>query len=197
MQATKSIPIVMYEVGNPIENGIVADYRKSGGNVTGSSYTASEYERKLLQLVKEAVPALPSIALFVNPGNEAAARMASQMRTYTAALGMQAQVVEVRAPGDFEAAFTTIRSANTKAVLLPPQPLIISQREAIAGFAQACGLPLAVVGVNRTLSASGLMSFWPVREEYPQLAARYVDRILNEGRAARHPCHRADHALLV
>jgi putative ABC transport system substrate-binding protein len=27
MQATKSIPIVMYAVGNPVELGIVADYR--------------------------------------------------------------------------------------------------------------------------------------------------------------------------
>ena len=37
MQATKSIPIVMYAVGNPVELGIVADYRKPGGNVTGST----------------------------------------------------------------------------------------------------------------------------------------------------------------
>jgi putative tryptophan/tyrosine transport system substrate-binding protein len=178
MQATKSIPIVMYAVGNPVEHGIVADYRKPGGNVTGSSYMADEYARKLLQFLKEAVPDLRSIAVFINPSNEAAGALVKQMRTDAAAMGMQAQIVEVLGPGDFEAAFAAIRSANPQAILLPPESLIVSKREAIAGFAQAHRLPLAVVGVSRTLPASGLMAFGPARDEYAQLAARYIDRIL-------------------
>ena len=182
MQATKSIPIVMYAVGNPVEAGIVADYRKPGGNVTGSSYMANEYARKLLQLLKEAAPGLRSVAVFANPGNEAAALFSKLMRADAAASGMQAQIVEVLGPGDFEAAFAAIRSANTQAILLPPESLILSKREAIAGFAQTHRLPLAVVGVGRTLPAGGLMAFGPARDEYPQLAARYVDRILKGAR---------------
>jgi putative tryptophan/tyrosine transport system substrate-binding protein len=182
MQATKSIPIVMYAVGNPVEAGIVADYRKPGGNVTGSSYMANEYARKLLQLLKEAAPGLRSVAVFANPGNEAAALFSKLMRADAAASGMQAQIVEVLGPGDFEAAFAAIRSANTQAILLPPESLILSKREAIAGFAQTHRLPLAVVGVGRTLPSSGLMAFGPARDEYPQLAARYVDRILKGAR---------------
>jgi putative ABC transport system substrate-binding protein len=178
MQATKSIPIVMYAVGNPVELGIVADYRKPGGNVTGSSYMANEYQRKLLQLLKEAAPGLRSVAVFVNPSNEAAAPFVKQMRADAVALGLQAQTVEVRGPGDFEAAFAAIRSANTQAILLPPEPLILSKREAIADFAQTHRLPLAVVGGSRVLPASGLMAFGPARDEYAQLAARYIDRIL-------------------
>lgn len=178
MQATQSIPIVMYAVGNPVEAGIVADYRQPGGNVTGSSYMANEYARKLLQLLKEAAPGLRSVAVFANPGNEAAALFSKLMRADAAASGMQAQIVEVRGPGDFETAFAAIRSANTQAILLPPESLILSKREAIAAFAQTHRLPLAVVGVGRSLPASGLMAFGPAREEYPQLAARYVDRIL-------------------
>ena len=178
MQATKSIPIVMYAVGNPVELGIVADYRKPGGNVTGSSYMANEYARKLLQLLKEAAPGLRSVAVFANPSNEAAAAFLKQMRADAVALGLQAQIVEVLGPGDFETAFAAIRSANTQSILLPPEPLILSKREAIAAFAQTHGLPLAVVGVSRVLPASGLMAFGPARDEYAQLAARYIDRIL-------------------
>ena len=178
MQATKSIPIVMYAVGNPVELGIVADYRKPGGNVTGSSYMAIEYARKLLQLLKEAAPGLRSVAVFANPSNESAAPFVKQMRADAVALGMQVQIVEVLGPGDFEAAFAAIRSANTQSIFLPPEPLILSKREAIAGFAQTHGLPLAVVGGRRVLPAGGLIAFGPARDEYAQLAARYVDRIL-------------------
>jgi len=178
MQATKSIPIVMYAVGNPVELGIVADYRKPGGNVTGSSYMANEYARKLLQVLKEAVPGLRSVAVFGNPSNEAAAGFIKQVRADAVALGMQAQIVEVVGPGDFETAFAAIHGARTQSILLPPEPLILSKREAIAGFAQTHRLPLAVVGVSRVLPASGLMAFGPARDEYAQLAARYIDRIL-------------------
>ena len=132
--------------------------------------------------MKEAAPGLRSVAVFANPSNEAAAPFVKQMRADAVALGMQAQIVEVRSPGDFEAAFAAIRSANTQSILLPPEPLILSKREAIAGFAQTHGLPLTVVGVSRVLPASGLMAFGPARDEYPQLAARYIDRILKGAR---------------
>jgi len=178
MQATKTIPIVMIGVGNPVEIGVVADLGKPGGNVTGSSYLADESVRKLLQLLKEAAPRLRSIALFVNPSNPAAAPLVKQVRADAAAFGMQAQVVDVSGKGDFEPAFAAIRRANTESILLPPEPLIRSNRDAIADFAQTHGLPLAVTGSSRYLPASGLISYGPTTAQYAQITARYVDRIL-------------------
>ncbi len=178
MQATKSIPIVMIGVGDPVGYGIVADFRKPGGNVTGSSYLADESAGKLLQFLKEAAPRLRSVAVFVNPSNPAAAAYVKQMRADTVAFGMQAQIVDVAGPGDFEAAFAAIRRANTESILLPPEPLIRSNRSAIAGFAQTHGLPLAIVGSRLVLPESGLISYGPTTAQYAQLTARYVDRIL-------------------
>jgi putative ABC transport system substrate-binding protein len=178
MQATKTIPIVMVGVGNPVDLGIVASFGKPGGNVTGSSYLANEYVIKLLQLLKEAAPRLRSVAVFINPSNEAAPPLVTQLRADAVALGMQVQIVEVSGKGDFEAAFAAVRSADTQSILLIPEPLIQSNRDAIAGFAQVHGLPLANVGGSRGLPASGLIAYGPMRDEYAQLAARYVDRIL-------------------
>jgi len=178
MQATKSIPIVMVGVGNPVELGIVADYRKPGGNVTGSNYLANEYAGKLLQYLKEAAPRLRSVAVFVNPTNVGAPPLAKQMRADTTALGMQVEMIEVSGKGDFDAAFAKIRDTKTESILLAPEPVIQSNRGAIADFAQAQGLPLANVGGSRGLPASGLIAYGPTRDGYAQLAARYVDRIL-------------------
>ena len=91
---------------------------------------------------------------------------------------MQVQIVEVSDKSDFEAAFAAIRRANTESILLPPEALIQSNREMIAGFAQTHRLPLAVVGPSRALPASGLIAYGPPRGEYARLAARYVDQIL-------------------
>jgi putative ABC transport system substrate-binding protein len=178
MQATTTIPIVRIAVGNPVEVGVVADLGKPGGNVTGSSYLADESVRKLLQLLKEAAPRLRSVAIFVNPSNEAAAPLVRQLRADGTVFGMQVQVVEVSSPGDFQAAFAAIRRANTESMLLPPEPLIRSNRGLIAEFAQPHSLPLAVTGSSRYLPAGGLISYGPTTIQYARITAGYVDRIL-------------------
>lgn len=187
MQATRSIPIVMVSVGSPVEYGIVADYRKPGGNVTGSRYPNEEATGKLLQFLKEAAPRLRSVALFANPNNEAAPAMARRNRADATALGLQLQVVEVQGAGDFEAAFAAIARAGTESILLPPEPLILTHRELIAAFAHKQGLPLVLVGVGRALPASGLMAFGPPRAEYAEITARFINRVLKGAKPAELP----------
>jgi len=63
-------------------------------------------------------------------------------------------------------------------ILLIPDPVIQSNRGDIASFAKTHRLPLANVGSRRGLPASGLIADGPTRDEYPRLAARYVDQIL-------------------
>jgi putative ABC transport system substrate-binding protein len=187
MQATKSIPIVMVAVGNPVEYGFVTDFRRPGGNVTGSTFLADESIRKLLQILKEASPRLRSVAVFANPTNEAAAPMVKQIRADAVAIGMRAHVVEVSRPEDFEEAFAAIRRENTESILLPPEALISSKRDAIADFAQRQGLPLAVVGSSRALPASGLIAFGPTTAQYATITARFVDKILKGARPGELP----------
>jgi putative ABC transport system substrate-binding protein len=182
MQATKSIPIVMIGVGNPLEYGIVADYSKPGGNVTGSTFLADDSIRKLLQLLKEAVPRLRSVAVFSNPTNEAAGPMTKMLKADAAIHKMAVQIVEVSSPADFELAFAAIRRDNTESLLLPPEALIRSKREAIGEFAQRHGLPLAVVGQARYLPPGGLIAYSPAGAQYAELTAWYVDEILRGAR---------------
>ena len=178
MKETKSIPVVMVGVGTPVELGIVADYRRPGGNVTGSSYLADELLRKSLQFLKEVAPRLRSVAVFINPTNDAAPALVKQMRADAIALGIRVQTVEVSGKDDFEPAFAAIRGANTEAILLPPEALILANRETIGAFAQAHRLPLAVVGSNRSLPAAGLFVYGADPLEFARVTAKFVDRIL-------------------
>jgi putative tryptophan/tyrosine transport system substrate-binding protein len=177
MQATASIPIVMVSVGNPIEYGIVSNYTKPGGNVTGTTFLADESILKLLQLVLQAVPGLHSVAIFANPTNEAAAPMIRMVRENAAARGIRLQIVEVSGPADFEPGFEAIRRERTESMLLPPEPLIRSRRDAVGEFALREKLPLAVVGQARYLPVGGLIGYSPAAAQYPELAARYIDQL--------------------
>ena len=182
MGATKSIPIVMIGVGNPLEYGIVTNLARPDGNVTGASYLADESILKLLQLLKETVPRLRSLALFSNPTNEAAAPMVKKLRADAALHRLRLQVLDVTQAGDFEAAFAAIRGERTESMLLPPEPLIRGQRVAIGAFAKTHGLVLGVVGSSVYLPEGGLISYGPTLAQYAELGARYVDRLLKGAR---------------
>ena len=62
MQATTTIPIVMAEVGEPVETGLVASLARPGGNVTGLS-SGGPIAGKRLQLLKEAAPGVARVAV--------------------------------------------------------------------------------------------------------------------------------------
>lgn len=56
-KATKTIPIVGVEMGNPVQQGFVASLARPGGNVTGlATVPGPEIIGKNLQLLMEAVP---------------------------------------------------------------------------------------------------------------------------------------------
>ena len=96
-----------------------------------------------------------SVAVFTNPGNEAAAPMVKLLQSYATGHGMRAQFVDVSNPDDLEAAFAAIRREGTESILLPPEPLIRSNRERIGGLAQAHGFPQAVVCRRHPPAVSG------------------------------------------
>ena len=68
--ATKTIPIVMMGAGSdPVEAGHVESLARPGGNVTGLTSLSRELGGKRLELLKEAVPKLASVAVLYEPAN--------------------------------------------------------------------------------------------------------------------------------
>ena len=91
--ATASLPIVFSVTEDPVKLGLVASLNRPGGNATGVSFLLSELGPKQLGLLRELVPAASRFGLLVNPNNEnakaitsdlkaAAARSASRSRSF-------------------------------------------------------------------------------------------------------------------
>jgi ABC transporter substrate binding protein len=55
--ATRTVPIVMIALGDPVGTGLVNSLARPGGNVTGMSLMVPELAVKRLELLKEACPA--------------------------------------------------------------------------------------------------------------------------------------------
>ena len=61
-QATRTLPIVMTIPADPVAVGLVASLARPGGNVTGLSFVGTEVAGKQVDLLREAVKGLTSIA---------------------------------------------------------------------------------------------------------------------------------------
>ena len=63
--ATSTIPIVMAQDPDPVGNGFVASLAHPGGNITGLSTLAPELNGKKLEILKEVIPRISRVAVFV------------------------------------------------------------------------------------------------------------------------------------
>jgi putative ABC transport system substrate-binding protein len=67
ISVARSVPIVFAWVPDPVRLGIVNDYARPGGNVTGVSFPFSDIAVKRLELLRELLPAAKRILVTTSP----------------------------------------------------------------------------------------------------------------------------------
>jgi hypothetical protein len=106
--ATATVPIVFAIGSDPVGSGLVASMNRPGGNITGVSFLSVELGAKRLELVRNLVPKVATIALLVNPNNSNADEQAKEMQSAAATLGLQSNVLSAGSQNDFDAVFATL-----------------------------------------------------------------------------------------
>jgi putative ABC transport system substrate-binding protein len=176
-QATTTIPIVVGAAGDLVAEGIVTGQGRPRGNLTGMTFFGREIEGKCLELLKEAVPHSTRVAVLVNPANPAFARRPADLAAEAQALGMQLQRVEVRAPVEFEDAFTAMTATRAEALLVVNDAMFSAYHERIVALALAYRLPTISQGKGFA-EAGGLLQYGADTPAMIRHAATYVDKIL-------------------
>jgi len=118
-KATRTIPIVIPTMADPVGDGFVTAVARPGGNITGFTFQLPELQGKRLQLFKEAVPSVPRIALLVDSSDRNYRSLAKEAEMAARTLGMQPQpVVEARTPNEIKNAFATFTRRSPGAVFI-------------------------------------------------------------------------------
>jgi ABC-type uncharacterized transport system substrate-binding protein len=108
---TRTIPIVMAIVSDPVAAGLVDNLARPGGNATGFSIVAPELGAKRLELLKEIVPNVSSIAVLLNTKNPQSQIELNEMQTAAQAMGVRLSPAEISTEDGLDAAFATIHNA--------------------------------------------------------------------------------------
>jgi len=175
--ATQSIPIVVAIMADPIAAGLVENLGRPGRNITGFSIVAPELGTKRLQLLKEIVPGIFSIAVLLNARNPQAQIELREMKTAAAAMGLETSPVDISVAGKMQDAFTAMNSAGAQALVVLTDPVLFSERKLTVDLANAKRLP-AVYPFQGYVEDGGLMSYGPNDSDLFRRAAGYVDKIL-------------------
>jgi len=187
---TKTIPIVMVGVSDPIASGLISTLARPGGNVTGTSGMFSEAAGKRLQLLKELIPGVQRVAVLWNPANRVfQMQMIQETEAAARPLGIQLRVFEARDPESIERAFAAISKERVAGLNLLPDPTLAANWVLIAALAAKARLP-SVSGNSVYAEVGGLMSFGPSFPEMARSAGGYVAKILKGAKPAQLPVER-------
>jgi putative ABC transport system substrate-binding protein len=185
--ATKTIPIVMAQDGDPVGNGFVTSLARPGGNITGLSRLTPDISGKQLELLKEIVPKISRVAVFgtsTQPGN---AQTLTEINLGAKTLGVEIRYLDVLGAKDIESGFRTARKGRADAILWFVAGLVgTSQRKEVVDLALKSRLPVSYAQSNY-VEAGGLMSYGVSVADLDRRAATYVDKILKGAKPADLP----------
>src|SRR6266508_143629 len=176
-QATRTIPIVMSVVIDPLGSGLVASLARPGGNVTGLTIMASDLVGKQFEVLKEVVPKVSRVALLWNPANPGSAPQLRAAEVAARALGVRLQTLEARVPQEIDSAFAAMTKERAGALVVLSDAILLNQRRQIAELAAKSRLP-AVYALMEHAEAGGLVGYGANPLDLERRAATYVDKIL-------------------
>jgi putative ABC transport system substrate-binding protein len=186
-RATKTIPIVIVLIGDPVGGGFAATLSRPGGNVTGLTTQGTDVVAKRLQFFKEAFPHLSRIALLVDVSDLSHGPSVRETEAAGRVLGLQLRPrVDVRNPATLAGAFATVTKEGSTAVFAIGGTTFYANRRQLAELALNSRLPM-MCSSPEFVSTGCLMTYSASLADIFRRGAGYVDRILKGAKPAELP----------
>jgi putative ABC transport system substrate-binding protein len=187
---TRTIPIVLLEVSDPIGTGFVQSFARPGGNITGFTNFEATLGGKWLELVREIAPSVQRVAMMFNPETANAGASGGiylqSIEIAAHALNSELIISPVHAPADIDATFASIAQRPGGGLLVMPNAFTFVNRERIVAQAARYHIPTVYPWVD-FVRAGGLLYYGVDVPNMFRRAASYVDRILRGAKPADLP----------
>ena len=189
IDATKTIPVIMTLVGDPVGSGFITSLARPGGNVTGVSNQAGELASKRLSILHELVPGARRIAVLYNPVDPVNEPQIRNIKDVAPKLGLDVRFYPVKTLHELPETFNTLLAWRAEAAMWLNGQHQIYQTSTIA-LAAKQKLPVMVGGVL-DVPEGGLIAYSADLTELVKRTATYVDKILKGAKAGELPVEQA------
>ena len=195
-QATRTIPVVMGAIGDPVSVGVVSNLARPDGNITGFAAQNVDLEGKRLELLKDVLPHLSRVGMLANAANPLLEVSLQKLRPAAEQLRVSFDVFDIHSSGGIEAALLRLDRTHPDGVLVAPDLLLLTQRREIAAALAKSKLP-AVYPFREYNDVGGLIIHGANLGILLERAAGYVDRILKGAKPADLPVQLATEFELI
>ena len=158
LQATRTVPVVFPNVGDPVGAGFVESLARPGGNATG--FLAFEYSLsgKWLELLKEIAPGVTRVAVLRDPATQSGVGQFSVIQAVAPPLRVEVNPINMRRDaGEIERAIAAFAGSPNGGLILTAAALSLLHHNLIVTLAARHKLP-AVYAYRHIVTAGGLIS---------------------------------------
>jgi putative ABC transport system substrate-binding protein len=174
--ATKTIPIVFFTAGDPVDLGLVASLSRP--DLTGATTLTLEVGPKWLQFLHEMVPHATSLALLINPTSpNLAEAQSSALEAAARSRGLQLHVLKASTNKDFDTVFSSVAQLGASGLVISSDSFFFSQTAQLARLALRHAVP-TIFGFREFSAAGGLMSYGGSLTESFRWVGVYTGRVL-------------------
>lgn len=138
---TKEIPIVFSAVLDPIGAGVIQNFEKPGGNVTGTSNAVSA--EKVMELADQITPGIKKIGTVYNPGESNAAWVINSLKEYTAKNNITLVEATVTNSSEVQQAANSL-VGKVDAIFIPNDNTVATAMPIVSQIALKAKLPVYV-----------------------------------------------------
>jgi putative ABC transport system substrate-binding protein len=185
--ATTTIPVVFVTVTDPVGQGLVESLGRPGRNLTGTAAGAGpEFGAKYLQLLKEALPSLSRVGIFINSTFSLHANTRPHLDEAGRRLGLALTYVEVRTPEEIDGAFATAAREKLPAIIVLGEVMWFVFRARVAKLALDNRVAM-MVPFREAVEAGALISYFDPTVWHVRRIPFYIDRILKGAKPADLP----------
>jgi len=182
-QATREIPIVMAQVGDPVGTGLIASLARPGGNITGLSGAALDIAAKTLEIIREVKPSTKRVTVLANAADPFTKPFVERLQSAAKVLGIELTPVMIKETAEFKVAFRDMVKRRTDAVFVQPS----LQRKVAAEMALTNRIPAYSMVSSSFIDEGGLLAYSANNEDQVRRSADYVDKILKGAKPADLP----------
>jgi putative tryptophan/tyrosine transport system substrate-binding protein len=178
-------PIVFPISPDPVGSGLVDSLAKPGGNVTGLTLQATDLASKRVELLREVVPHLQTLAILGDVGNPQAQLEIREAQRRAKAIGVEVALLEIQRGEDIGPVFAEHR-AGVDGLYVVQSALVGANRTRIVTLAAGAHWP-TIFSSRDYVQAGGLISYGPSFSSLFRRAAEMVDKILRGTKAGEIP----------
>jgi putative tryptophan/tyrosine transport system substrate-binding protein len=185
-EATATIPVVFTSGADPVASGLVKSLSGPGANLTGVSLLAAEMATKRLELIRDLVPKVRTVAMIINPTFPGAESEMVEVEGVGRKIGLQIHGARATSPSDIDAALADFNQLRVDAFIVGADGYFITRRDQLATLAARYAIP-GIYPFPDFPQAGGLLSYGVSLADAYRQAGVLAGRVLKGAKPADLP----------